>query len=152
MKLEKAIDCNYSVKKVFLKIHWRLIFGNVMRCSRLRLWVDYFIYFKLIPVFFYWIFLIDILWIEERNSLISIMLNIYLKISIEKNWLSQNFDFLSLQVSLWEFYLTQVSLNFKTSCCNLKIRGLKTKLCVASHYFNVERNYNVLKSENVYFF
>ena len=36
-----------------------------------------------------------------------------------------------LQVSFWEPQLTQVSLNFKTSCCNLKIRRLGAKLCVA---------------------
>ena len=27
--------------------------------------------------------------------------------------------------------LTQISLNFKISCCNLKIRRLETKLCLA---------------------
>ena len=30
-----------------------------------------------------------------------------------------------------ELQLTQISLNFKTSCCNLKIRGLGAKLWVA---------------------
>ena len=30
-----------------------------------------------------------------------------------------------------ELQLTQISLNFKTSCCNLKIRGPGAKLCVA---------------------
>ena len=38
---------------------------------------------------------------------------------------------LCLQVSFWEPQLTQVLLNFKTSCCNLKIRRLRAKLCVA---------------------
>ena len=38
---------------------------------------------------------------------------------------------LCLQVSFWEPQLTQVLLNFKTSCCNLKIRRLGAKLCVA---------------------
>ena len=33
-----------------LRIQWGLIFANVIRCSRLRLWVGYFIYFKLTPV------------------------------------------------------------------------------------------------------
>ena len=31
----------------------------------------------------------------------------------------------------WFKKLTQMSLGFKTSCCNLKIRGLGAKLCVA---------------------
>ena len=35
-----------------LRIHWRLIFGNVIQCSRLQLWVRYFIYFKFKAVFF----------------------------------------------------------------------------------------------------
>ena len=39
-----------SVKKMFLRIQWRLIFAIVIRCSRLRLWVGYFIYFKFTPV------------------------------------------------------------------------------------------------------
>ena len=44
-----------------LSILWRLIFANVMRCSRLRIWVGYFIYFKFTPVFFQWMFLTDVL-------------------------------------------------------------------------------------------
>ena len=56
--------------------------------------------------------------------------------SYEKNWLSQNFDFLSLTSLLpgeflGEFQLTQISSNFQTSCCNLKLGGLGVKLCVA---------------------
>ena len=47
--------------------------------------------------------------------------------------------------------LTQISLNFKTSCCNLKIRGLGAKLCLAFYYFNFESNYDVLKSESMHF-
>ena len=69
--------------------------------------------------------------IKELNRLKQInrllkkgMSNIYLKVTVEKNWRSQNFNFLSLK-------LTQISLNFKTSCSNLKIRDLGAKLCVA---------------------
>ena len=47
----------------------------------------------------------------------------------------------------------QISLNFKTSCCNLKkIRGLEAKLCVDFlflNFSNFERNYDVLKSKNL---
>ena len=47
----------------------------------------------------------------------------------------QKFDFLGLrffhQVSFGALQLTKISLNFETSCCNLKIRGLGAKLCVA---------------------
>ena len=63
------------------------------------------------------------------------MSNIYLKVTIEKNWRSRNFDFVSLKnVSPGQFLgaqLTQISLNFQTSCCHLKIRGLGAKLGVA---------------------
>ena len=41
----------------------------------------------------------------------------------------------------------QTLLNFKTSCSNLKIRGLEEKLCVwLFYYFDFERNHDVLKS------
>ena len=39
-----------------LRIQWRLIFAIVILCSRLRLWVNYFIYFKFTFVFFQWMF------------------------------------------------------------------------------------------------
>ena len=48
-----------------------------------------------------------------------------------------------------ELQLTQISLNFQTSCCNLIIRGLGVKLCVwLFYYFYFERNYDVLKSKS----
>ena len=45
-----------------------------------------------------------------------------------------------------ELQLTQMSLNFETSCCNLKTRGLGRKLFLAFCYFYFERNYDVLNS------
>ena len=45
-----------------------------------------------------------------------------------------------------ELQLTQISLNFKTSCYNLKIRGLVAKLLWIFYNFNFERKYDVLKS------
>ena len=54
--------------------------------------------------------------------------NIYLKVTIEKNWGPQNFDFLNLKSLFTPTHLTQILLNFKT-CCNLKIRGLGARLC-----------------------
>ena len=57
------------------------------------------------------------------------MSNIYLKLTTEKTWYSQNFHFLS------------------SKNCNLKIRGLGTKQCVwIFYYFYFERNYYILKS------
>ena len=41
-------------------------------------------------------------------------------------------------------------MNFKTSCCNLKIRGLGAKLCVAFLYFISERNCDILKSKGLW--
>ena len=60
------------------------------------------------------------------------MSNIYLKVTIEKNRLSQNeiCQFVT-RSAFGELQLTQISLNFKTPCHNLKIRGLGAKLCVA---------------------
>ena len=64
------------------------------------------------------------------------MSNIYLQLIIEKIWGSQNIDFLNLKfVSRSIFGKSKARRYhwiFKTSycCCNLKIRGLKAKLCV----------------------
>ena len=41
----------------------------------------------------------------------------------------------------------QMSLNFQTSCCNSKVRGLGRKLCGFYYYVYFERNYYVLKSK-----
>ena len=88
---------------VSLRIQWRLICAIVIRCSTLQLWVGcYFIYFEFSPVFFWWMFFNSVKEInrlrKERNRLISKgMSNIYLKVIIEENWHSQNFDFLSLK-------------------------------------------------------
>ena len=46
-----------------------------------------------------------------------------------------------------ELQLTQISLNFQTFCCNLKIRGLEAKNVWLFHYFYFERNCYVLKSK-----
>ena len=75
---------------------------------------------------------------KEVNRLLSKgMPNIYLKVIIEKNWRSQNFNFLSLKnLSPGQFLGSSNhgllnTLNFNTFCCNLKIRGLGAKPYVA---------------------
>ena len=77
------------------------------------------------------------------------MSNIYLKVTIEtflKLLFSRLKKFVTRSV-FQELQLWQISLNFETSFCNLKIRGLAAKLYVAL-YFNFERIYNVLKSKS----
>ena len=61
---------------------------------------------------------------KEINRLLSKrMSNIYLKVTIDEEiGRSQNLDFLGLKKNC--------HLNFKTSCCNLKIRRMGAKLCV----------------------
>ena len=60
---------------------------------------------------------------KEINRLLSKgMSNIYRKVTVET--LSK------LRFSGFKKFITQILLNFKT-CCNLKIRGLGAKLCVA---------------------
>ena len=75
-----------------------------------------------------------------------------LKVTTKKNCRSQNVDFLSLknlsQVSFGELQLTEVSLNFKTFCYNVKIRGLGPNCVSLFYYFDFERNYGVLKSKS----
>ena len=51
-----------------------------------------------------------------------------------------------------ELHLTQMSLNFKTFCCNLKIRDLGANAFVAFLLFFLKRNYDVLKSQSPFFF
>ena len=71
---------------------------------------------------------------KEINSLLSKGMSIlYLKVTIEKNWRSQNFDFLSLKnlspgqfLEISKNWISKL-LNFKTSCYNLKIRRLGAK-------------------------
>ena len=82
------------------------------------------------------------------------MLSIYLKVTIEKKRNTQNSEFLSLKNSFIsvhsvfeELQLMQISLNFQTFCCNLKIRGLKAKLC-GLYCFYFEKNYDILKSKS----
>ena len=77
----------------------------------------------------------------------------YLKVTIEKNRRSKNFDFISLNffspVVFGELQLTQLSLNFKTSCCNIKIRGLGAKVYVAfkvkdfMHFVEQKQKYKI---------
>ena len=70
---------------------------------------------------------------ETNRSLSKAMSNIYLKVTIEtfsKRRFSGFKKFVTRSVC-GELQLEQISLNFKTSCCNLKIKGLGAKLYVA---------------------
>ena len=72
---------------------------------------------------------------KEVNRLLSKgMPNIYLKVAIKKKWRTQNFKFVCRSV-FGELQLTQIISNYPTSSCNLKIRGLNAKLCVAFPLF-----------------
>ena len=66
-----------------------------------------------------------------KNKRIS---NIYLKVTIEKEGLSEDLNVLNVKkLSPGHFLgqLTHILLNFRTSCSNLKIRGLGAKVYVA---------------------
>ena len=70
------------------------------------------------------------------NRLISKgMSNICLKVTVEKSWRSQNFNFLSLKILSPEQFLESFNSCryywiFKTFCCNLKIRGLEAIILI----------------------
>ena len=68
------------------------------------------------------------------------MWNIYLEVNLEINFVTGSV-FGALQ-------LTQISLNLKTSCCNIKTRGLGVNCVWLFYYFDIERNYDVLKSKS----
>ena len=85
--------CTFFIKLFTLRIKWMDIFANVIHCSRLRLWVGYFIYFKLTHLLVYlmfWWMLFIFSSIKGIDMLISKGIS---NITIEKNWHSQNFDF-----------------------------------------------------------
>ena len=75
--------------------------------------------------------------IQKINRLLSKgITNIYLKITIEKNWRTQNFDFRSLssclKVSFWGAPTHADIINFSNFLLQLKNqRGLGAKLCMA---------------------
>ena len=127
-ELHKAANLEFLISEIIqrlrldLKIHWKLIFCNVMRCSIQRIWVGCFIYFKFIPVFF--------VLVKEINRVISKRISsIYSKVTIETYSTLRFCKFKKLisRLLFGELQLTQISLNFKTPCCYLKIKGLGVK-------------------------
>ena len=104
----RFVEFNEICGGTYVRINWRLIFGNVIRSSRLRLWVGYFICFKFTPMFFYSMFLIDVLQFNVKYLLKSYY------------WEKQTFSKLRFskfkkcvfRSVFGEFQLTQVSLNF----------------------------------------
>ena len=85
--------------------------------------------------------------LKEVNSLWSKRISNYLKVINEKNWRSQNFNFLSLKNfstgSFCEAPTHTDIIEFSNFLFNLKIKGLGPKLCVAFLLFNFEGNYDV---------
>ena len=70
--------------------------------------------------------------VKEINRLMSKgMSNIYLKASINKKLRFSLFKKFVSRSVFGELQLTKISLNFKSSCCNLKIRGLRAKALMA---------------------
>ena len=91
-------------EKNLAKTNLWLLMIIVSRCSTLRPWVGYFIFYKLTSVFFQWTLLSSIKEVnrllKETNRLLSKELsNIYLSVTIEKKWRTQNLDALSLKNS-----------------------------------------------------
>ena len=62
-----TINAEIAVPLKYLNTHWRLIFGNVIRCSALWFWVGYFIYFKFIPVFLMEVLKVKLWWVRARE-------------------------------------------------------------------------------------
>ena len=83
---------DFLMERTYVRIQWRFIFPIVILCSRLRLWVGYFIYFKFTPAFFWWMFFNSVKEInrlrKEINRLISKeMSDIYLWRDLLKTFL-----------------------------------------------------------------
>ena len=95
--------------------------------------------------------------IKERNRLISKgTSNIYLKITIEKNWRSQNFNFLSLKNSSPGQLLGSSNSGIYHWILKFLIATPKSEIWEQKYmwflyYFNFERNYDVLKPKSACF-
>ena len=75
---------------------------------------------------------------KKINRLLSKgMSNIYLKVTIKtfSKLRFSGFKKIATGSVFGELQLTQISLNFKTSCSRLKVKGLGSKLCVAFPFF-----------------
>ena len=91
---------------------------------------------------------------KEINRLLSKrMSNNYLKVTIEKNWRIQNFDFLILKyLSLAQFLGSSNSRRYhwiiKLPAATSKSEVWKQNCEWVFYYFNFERNYDILKSRS----
>ena len=85
---EKSTEPVPVLLQLPVRIQWRLIFANVTRCSRLRLYI---------VCFLFQIYNCVLLFDGFNGCSLAIskgMSNIYLKVTIEKKWCSESFDFL----------------------------------------------------------
>ena len=115
-----------------LYVTWNIVMQFDWNLETKSLLFYYFMHFKLTPVFFYLIFFISF---KAINRLISKWIsNIYLKVTNEKKWRSQNFHFLNLK----DFSPGQLLRGLNSQrhhwilklLVALKIRGLGARLCV----------------------
>ena len=127
----------FTLKQQYLMYHnycclndiLRLIFGNMICCSTLRLRLFYPFY---LCMFFNSIKEINRSRKEINRVLRKGMSSIFLKVTIEKKW-DQFFKFKKFvsRSIFGDLQLTQIPLNFQSCYWNLKIRGLGKKLCLA---------------------
>ena len=80
------------------------------------------------------------------------MLNIYIKVTIDKKWCTQNFYFLSLKVRLKASFRGASThadiIEFSNILLQLKNQRSGSKTVWLFYYFYFERNYDVLKSKS----
>ena len=88
---------------------------------------------------------------KEINRLLSKeMSNIYLRVTIEafSKLPFSGFKKFVTRSSFGKLQLMHISLNFKTTCCNLKSEVWEQNCVWLFYYFNSKRNYDVLKSKS----
>ena len=90
--------------------------------------------------------------LKDMNRLLSRgMSNIYLKVTIEKIWHTQNFNFLSVKSSSpvsGDLQLTQISLKYQIFLFQLKNQRSGSKRVWVLYYFYFESNYDGSKSKS----
>ena len=94
---------------------------------------------------------INRLWKEINRSLSKGLSYIYLKVTLEKKWNTQNLDFLSLKISSPGQFLRSSNSRRYQWIFRFIFKGLGAKLCLDFPLFYFERNHEVLKSKSLCF-
>ena len=136
-KKGNSLLCIYDQLRVKLLTHFRVQFSHLKDTMKAYFCYCHGLFYLILKLHlrsFNECFLIQS---KKINRLSKGMSNIYLTVTIEtfSKLRFSGFKIFFTKSVFGELQLTQISLNFKTSCCNLKIRDLGAKTCMAFPLF-----------------